>query len=78
MPKLLLILLKRPSIFTSSQLDKLADVFVNIGTLFFGAGVVPYLIPGLDKPSLSMLVSGLGLSVISWFFALLFAGRIRR
>ncbi len=77
MPKLLLILLQRPSIFTASQLDKLADVFINIGTLFFGAGVVSYIIPGLDKPPSFMLISGLGLSVISWFFALLFAGRIR-
>lgn len=37
-------------VLSDFQLDKLADVFVNVGTLFFGSGVIPYLIPTIDKP----------------------------
>lgn len=64
MPKLLLILLQRPSIFTASQLDKLADVFINIGTLFFGAAAVSQIVPGLDKLPPDVVFFGLTASLI--------------
>ena len=57
-------------VLSDFQLDKLADVFVNVGTLFFGSGVVPYLIPTIDKPLLSVFILGLVSSLISWGFAL--------
>ena len=50
MPKLVLILLERPSRLTETQLDKLSDILINTGTLFFGALVVPSFIPGIDRP----------------------------
>jgi len=76
MPKLFLFLLQRPSIFTAPQLDKLADVFINIGTLFFGSAVVPQIIPGLDKPPFDVLFFGLMASLIPWGFALWLARRM--
>lgn len=76
MPKLLLILLQRPSIFTASQLDKLADVFINIGTLFFGAAAVSQIVPGLDKLPPDVVFFGLTASLIPWGLALWLARRI--
>lgn len=77
MSKLVFILLERPTLLTEPQVDKLADVFINIGTLFFGSGVILYLIPGLDKPRLLVLILGLGFSVGSWVLAILSVRRIR-
>lgn len=76
MPKLLLILTERPSIFTASQLDKLADVFINIGALFFGSVVVSQIIPGLDKFPPDVLTFGLMASLIPWGLALWLAKRM--
>jgi len=64
-------MLARLPILSDFQLDKLADVFVNVGTLFFGSGVVPYLIPTIDKPPATVFIFGLTSSLISWGFALL-------
>lgn len=77
MSKLILILLERSTLLTESQLDKLADVFINIGTLFFGSGVIPYLISGLDKPRVLVLILGLGFSIGSWVLAILSVRRIK-
>jgi len=71
MPKLFLILLERPPFLTEAQLDKLADIFINVGTLFFGSTVVPAVIPGLDKPKIEVLVLGLILSLFFWLLAIL-------
>ena len=76
MPGLLLILTERPSIFTVAQLDKLADVFINIGTLFFGSAVVSQIIPGLDKLPFDVVLFGLTASLIPWGLALWLAKRI--
>ena len=76
MPRLLLILLQRPSIFTASQLDKLADVFINIGTLFFGSVVVPQVVPGLDKLPPDVVFFGLMAGLIPWGLALWLAKRM--
>lgn len=64
--------------FTDHQLDKLGDVFINIGTLFFGAAIVPVLIPSLDKPLLWSVILGLGLSFGCWLLALIVVRRMSR
>lgn len=76
MARLLIILLERPSVFTASQLDKLADVLINAGTLFFGSMVIPYLVPGIDKPRLLVLPLGLVISLILWSLAILMVRRM--
>jgi len=77
MSRLLLILLKRPPLLTPSQLDKLADAFINIGTLFFGAMVVPFFVFGVDKPPVLVLVLGSGLSGTFFLLALVSVRRVR-
>jgi len=76
MGKLLLILLDRSPLLTESQLDKLSDVFINVGTLFFGSTVVPYFVPGLDKPELKLLILGLAFSLVPWLLAIFSVKRI--
>lgn len=73
MSKLVLILLERPSRLTETQIDKLSDIFINVGVLLFGALVVPFFVPEVDKPRVWMLLVGLGLSGALWFLALSFA-----
>lgn len=77
MSRLVLILLDRPSRLTQAQLDKLADVFVNMGTLFFGAMVVPHIVPGIDKPVFRTLILGLVISLVFWIVAISSVRRIR-
>lgn len=55
---------------TSIQRDKLADIYINVGTLFFGAGVVPYLVPGIDKPTLLVVLFFSVASITLWWIAL--------
>jgi hypothetical protein len=70
MPKLVLILLDRPQRLTKEQLDKLADIFINVGTLFFGSLVVPQFIPGIDKIGFKLVLIGLVFSIGFWSAAI--------
>jgi len=76
-PKLFLILLERPQVFTEAQLKVFVDIFVNIGTLFFGSTVVPFFVPGLDRPKPEVLILGLVVSCLCWLIAILFARKIK-
>lgn len=51
------------------QVDKLADICINIGTLFFAATVLPFFI-GIDKPPKLLLLSGIMVSVSLWAIAI--------
>lgn len=53
-----------------SQLDKLSDLALGIGQLSFGSTVIPYLIPNLDRPPLTVLTLGLGFAIGLWVFAI--------
>lgn len=52
------------------QLDKLSDLSLGLGQLFFGSMVVPYIIPTIDRPSISVLVFGVGCAIGFWIFAI--------
>lgn len=52
------------------QLDKLSDLALGLGQIFFGSLVVPYLIPSLDKPPISILVLGLLTVLALWIFSI--------
>ncbi len=52
------------------QLDKLSDLSVGLGQLFFGSTVVPYLVPTFDKPSAAVLLFGLIGAIGFWIFAI--------
>ncbi|MBI4066774.1 hypothetical protein HY407_00165 [Candidatus Gottesmanbacteria bacterium] len=56
--------------FSKSQLDKLSDLSLGLGQLFFGSLVVPYIIPSLDKPPLIVLLFGLVLTIVLWILAI--------
>jgi len=58
------------------QLDKLADIFINVGTLFFGSFVISIFIPSLDKPSLPVVLLGLIFSLTFWILAIRSAKKI--
>lgn len=55
--------------FTKPQLDKLADVCIGLGHLIFGSLVLPFFIPSLDKPAVSVLLLGLLTAVGLWVIA---------
>lgn len=69
MTKLFFLILDRSPVLTFDQLDKLSDICINAGTLFFGTLVVPYFVPGIDRPPTSVInlgiVFGLGLWIIA-------------
>ena len=53
-----------------AQLDKLSDLCLGLGQLFFGSTVLPYIIPALDKPSLVVLIFGVVSAIGLWILAL--------
>jgi len=57
-------------VLTNTQLDKLSDLSLGLGQLFFASTVIPYVIPisTIDRPSAAVLVFGIVLSLILWIF----------
>lgn len=53
--------------FNRRQLDKLADIFSDIGLVIFASMVIPYL---FDRINLNMLILGLVATLISWTISL--------
>lgn len=51
------------------QLDKLSDLSLGLGQLFFGSTVIPYIVPAIDKPSLIVLIFGVVGAAAFWIFA---------
>lgn len=56
--------------FSATQLDKLADLSIGLGQLFFGSTVLPFLVPALDKPPFPVLALGSGFAIGFWIFAI--------
>lgn len=56
--------------FSKLQLDKLSDLSLGLGQLFFGSTVVPYIIPVIDRPPIVVLSLGLGFAIGLWIFAI--------
>ena len=55
----------------NKQRDKLADLFLGLGQILFGATAIPYLIPTFDKPPLMVIILGTIAALILWGLALL-------
>jgi len=60
----------KKSRLNKDQLDKLADIFVGMGHIFFASMVIPAF-TGIDKPNPLVVLSGLVLSLASWTMSLL-------
>lgn len=52
------------------QLDKASDLALGLGQILFGSTVLPFIIPALDKPPLTVLLFGLVIAIILWIFAI--------
>ena len=76
MPKLVLVLLERPTRLTESQVKVLIDIGVATGQLSTASMVLPFIVPGLDKTKLPVVVLGLAFMTIFWLGAVLLAKRI--
>lgn len=57
-------------ILTKPQFDKLSDLSLGLGQIFFGSTVVPYVVPTIDKPPIIVLLFGVGFAVSFWIFAI--------
>ena len=55
---------------TKPQFDKLSDLCLGLGQIFFGTTVVPYILPTIDKPPASVLVFGVVGATGFWMFAI--------
>lgn len=55
---------------TKEQLDKLSDLSLGLGQLFFASTVIPYIVPAIDKPSTTILVFGIVGATAFWIFAI--------
>ena len=56
--------------FSKHQFDKLADLSLGLGQLFFGSTVLPFLVPIIDRPPFSVLILGSGFAIGFWIFAI--------
>lgn len=63
--------------FTYAQLDKLADILINIGTVLFASVVVPFFVR-IYQIADFVFYGGLLLTFICWFFTIVIARRIKR
>ena len=52
------------------QKEKLADLSIGLGQLFFGSTVVPYFVPAVDRPLPAVLIWGVGVAIGLWVFAI--------
>ena len=55
-----------------NQLGALSEIVADAGQVFFAATVVPFLF-GIDKINISMLLSGLALTVACWIASVVIA-----
>ncbi len=52
------------------QINKISDLALNLGQLFFASTVIPYLVPALDKPPFGVLILGIILALSLWIYAI--------
>lgn len=76
MTKLQFLILSRQSLLNGSQLDKLSDIFINVGNLTFGTIVLPYFLPGIDKPDIRVIGFGVIIGLYFWVVAVIIAKKI--
>ncbi len=57
-------------LFTKTQLDKLSDILINIGTVIFASSVVPPVLR-IAKIENAVFIAGLILTFISWSFSII-------
>lgn len=62
---------------TAAQFDKASDLALGLGQLLFGSTVLPFIIPALDKPPLTVLIFGVVIAILLWIFAILIVRRSR-
>ena len=79
MTKLLLFLAKTPkrSPLSVGQLDKLADIFVNLGIVLAASVVLPAVVPGIDKPGGLLVIWGIIGAFVCWTIALFVVKEVR-
>ena len=53
------------TLLSNSQLDKLADVLINMGTVIFAVAVVPFFLK-TEKIEPRVLFAGLALTFLCW------------
>ncbi len=78
MPKIFLFLLEKPKRprFSIGQLNKLSDIFINLGILLIGSVVLPSIMPSVDNPSLALVILGIIASLSFWIIAVLLAKEV--
>lgn len=52
------------------QQDKIADISIGLGQLFFGSTVIPFIISSLDRPPTLVLLFGIALASGLWLLAI--------
>lgn len=58
--------------FTDAQLDKLADVFISMGTVIFALTVIPFFLK-TEKIEVLVFFAGSLLTFLCWFFSWFFS-----
>lgn len=75
MPRL--VLLAGLSRLTESQVKVLIDIGVAAGQLTGATMVLPFLVPGLDKAKLPVIVWGIMITALFWVGSVLLAKKIK-
>ena len=77
MPEVLLILVERTPRLTEFQIKVLTDIGVATGQLTLGAMVLPFIIAGLDRARIPVVVLGSMLTFTVWSLSVLVAKRVK-
>jgi len=80
MSKLFLFLIERPRRprFSTGQLDKLADIFANLGIVLVSSVILPALIPGIDRQGPSFITWGVAGALSFWTIAIFLVKEVQR
>lgn len=64
-------------LFTKTQLDKLSDILINIGTVLFASSVAPPLLR-IAKIESFVFIAGLVLTFVCWLFSIIVVKGVKR
>lgn len=64
-------------LLTDSQLDKLADIMIAAGQVFFASIVVPFFF-GLDNINPDLIPSGVALTLSAWLLSIFIIKRVSK
>ena len=71
-----IIFIDKPPLLTDAQLNRLSEICIVIGEVFFASAVITPLVAGIDDSKFPVVLSGVVLSVFSWIVSILLVRKL--